>query len=125
MGTFNVEIEIGDPQGQRWERLDALVDTGSSFTWVPADVLRRLSVEPVRQFPFETAEGRITQRDVGRTWVRYEGRSEMTLVVFGEEDTEPLLGAYTLEGFLLAPDPVNRRLVPVVGVAKTLRQPRS
>lgn len=36
-----------------------------------------------------------------------------TICAFGDEGTEPLLGAYTLEGFALAPDPVNQRVVPM------------
>ena len=34
-------------------------------------------------------------------------------VVFAEEGSEPLLGAVTLEMFLLGVDPVRQRLVPV------------
>ena len=30
-----------------------------------------------------------------------------------DEESQALLGAYTLEAFSLAADPVNRRLVPV------------
>jgi hypothetical protein len=45
--------------------------------------------------------------------VRVDGRQERTLVVFGDDDAEPLLGAFTLEALRLAPDPVGRRLVPV------------
>ena len=40
-----------------------------------------------------------------------------TLVVFGGDSDAVLLGAYTLEGFALAPDQVNRRLVRVRGLA--------
>jgi len=39
------------------------------------------------------------------------GESEVTLVVFGEDDGPALLGAYTLEGFALVVDPVEQRLV--------------
>ncbi len=45
------------------------------------------------------------------------GQTLPTLVVFGDEGSIPLLGAYTLEGFGLAADPINRRLVPVRGLA--------
>jgi len=38
-------------------------------------------------------------------------------VVFGDEGSTSMLGAYTLEGFGLAPDPLNRRLIPVRGLA--------
>ena len=30
MGTFSVNIEIGDPQGQRFESVGALVETSAS-----------------------------------------------------------------------------------------------
>ncbi|MDO8615512.1 MAG: hypothetical protein Q7T33_07205 [Dehalococcoidia bacterium] len=117
MGTFETTIEIGDPQGERYEALEALVDTGSTYTWAPRGLLERLGVESVGPWEFETADGRVIERDVGRTWVRIDGRSEITLVVFGEEGSRPLLGAYTLEGLRLAADPVRRRLVPVRGLA--------
>ncbi len=55
---------------------------------------------------------------MAETRVRLNGQTRTTLVVFGEEATLPLLGAYTLEGFGLAADPVNRRLVPVPGLLK-------
>lgn len=47
-------------------------------------------------------------------------RRRMTIVVFADEGRPSLLGAYTLEGFGLAPDPVNRRLIPVRGLAMRL-----
>ena len=60
---------------------------------------------------------------MGRTWLRLDGSEEMTLVVFGEDDVQPLLGAVTLEEFLLAPDPVRKRLVSVHGLLMSLRAP--
>ena len=54
MGTFSVPISIGDPQGERWIEMDALVDTGASITSVPGSILRELGVRPVmsQQFRF-------------------------------------------------------------------------
>jgi len=46
MGTFSATIELGDPLGQRFESLDAVVDTGSTYTVVPASLLVRLGVVP-------------------------------------------------------------------------------
>ena len=116
MGTFRVTIEVGDPQGQRYEPVDALVDTGASYTTVPASMLRRPGVTPHDSVFFIIADGSRLQRDIGRTWVQIDGRAEMTIVVFGEEGTDTLLGAYTMEGLRLAPDPVNERLVSVPGL---------
>src|SRR5712692_7280959 len=36
VGVFRVTIELGDPQGRRFEPLEVLVGTGASYTWVPA-----------------------------------------------------------------------------------------
>jgi predicted aspartyl protease len=116
MSTFRVTMEIGDPQGQRWQAVEALVDTGASYTWMPASVLRGLGVTPGFRFPFILADGRRIERDMAETRVRLDGQMRTTLVVFGDEGTQPLLDAHTLEGFGLAADPVNRRLIPVPGL---------
>src|SRR3972149_5983394 len=113
MGTFRPNLEIGDPQGQRYESVESLVDTGSSYTWAPGDLLKRLGVGPQFRMEFETAAGRVIERDVAQTWVRHDSNAHISFVVFGEEGSLPLLGAYTLEGFGLAPDPLRQRLVPV------------
>jgi len=116
MGTFRVTIEIGDPGGQRFETVEALVDTGATYTTASARLLARLGVVPHTRDTFVLADGRRVERDIGRTWVRVDGRGEITLVVFGDPDTPLLLGAYTLEGLRLAADPVGRRLMPVPGL---------
>ena len=117
MGTFKVTIEIGDSRGQAWEAVDALVDTGSTYTWIPRQVLERLDVRPQFQREFETADGRVVRRDLGITMVRWDGEMMPTLVVFSGDGDAVLLGAYTLEGFALAPDPMNQRLARVRGLA--------
>ena len=117
MGTFRVVIQIGDSRGQFWETVEALVDTGSTYTWISRQLLERLDVRPQFQREFETADGRVVHRDMATTMVRWNGETMPTLVVFGGDSDAVLLGAYTLEGFALAPDPVNHRLIRVRGLA--------
>ncbi|GEM_PF-201325 len=119
MGTFKVSLGIGDPQGRRYEAVDALVDTGATYTVLPGSFLRDLGVRPQEKYPFELADKRIVELDVGETYVRLDGRTHVTLVVFADEGTEPILGVVTLETFRLAADPVNRRLIPVPGLLKS------
>jgi len=52
--------------------------------------------------------------------VRIDGEVLHSLCLLGEDGMDPLLGAVTLELFSLGVDPVNRRLIPVVGLAKTM-----
>ena len=113
MGVFSVPIEIGNPHGEHYERIDAVVDMGASYTLVPASTLRQLGVKPQVSSPFELADGSLRDFKIGESRVRVNGQDVVTLVVFGEEGVEPLLGAYTLEGLRLAVDPVRRRLVSV------------
>ena len=113
MGAFNVSIEVGDPAGTRFESVDSLVDTGATYTVVPASLLQRLDVRPHRRTTFELADGRRMDLEMGRTWIRLNGQQELTLVVFGMDDTDAILGAVTLEEFLLAVDPVHQRLTNV------------
>jgi len=116
VGTFRVRIEIGDPGAERFETVEALVDTGATYTTISAALLDRLGVVPHARDTFLLADGRRVERDIGRTWVRVDGRVELTLVVFGDPDTPPLLGAYTLEGLRLAAYPVGGRLIPLPGL---------
>lgn len=116
MSTFNVDVEIGDPSGEQWEWVSALVDTGATYTWIPRSILHRLQVAPSFRFPFILADGRRIERDMAETKVRLNGQVRTTLVVFGDEGSQSFLGAFTLEGFGLAPDPINRRLIPVPGL---------
>ncbi len=66
-------IDIGDPEGRRWEMVEALADTGASYTWAPAAVLARLGVRPAFRREFVTADGRVTPEPVTRTLIRVRG----------------------------------------------------
>ena len=118
MGAFRAQVEIEGAAVGRLERVEALVDTGATYTWVPRDLLERLGVQPEEERPFVLADGR--QVTYGIAWVRVwiDGRSQPTIAVFGEPGSDPLLGVFTLEGFGLDADPVNRRLVPVPALLK-------
>jgi predicted aspartyl protease len=115
MGVFTVSIEVGDPAGERFEPVDALVDTAASHTVIPASLLRQLGVEPHDTHPFLLADGRSVQRDVGRTWLKVDGHQEMTIVVFGDNGTTALLGAVTLEEMRPGVYPVGKKLISVPG----------
>jgi clan AA aspartic protease len=116
VGTFSINIGVGDPQGQQYTPIRALVDTGSSYTALPASFLQRLGVPPRERGLFELADGRMVERDVGQTWVQIDGRTAIVPVVFADEGAGALLGAVTLEIFRLAVDPVKQRLMPVPGL---------
>jgi clan AA aspartic protease len=118
MGTFSVSIQIGDLTGQRFVPVEALVDTGSSDTAIPQNVLAELGITPVGERPYRLADERIVEYPVGQARVRLDGQDLVVLVVFTPERTMPLLGATTLETFGLGVDPKGKRLIPVPGLMK-------
>ena len=120
MGTFNVEIEVGDTEGRRYDRVEALVDTGSTYLSLPRPLLEALGVVPYTRDRFVFADGREVEREIGHARVTVSGRAVITLVVFADPGSPALLGAYALEGLRLAPDPIRRRLVPVPGLIMPL-----
>ena len=122
MGTFNVTVEVAAGPDGPFESLEALVDTGATYTLAPAPLLRRLGVEPIDLITFIIADGSRMQQEIGEATIRLDGRVRTTLVVFGDEGANTLLGAYTLEAFALGVDPRNRRLIPVDGYLVGLRQ---
>ena len=113
MGIFSETLRLESIDGERSVEMEALVDTGSFYTLVPAKLLRELEVEPFDTYTLELADGRLADHDVGLAMATVCERSAPTLVLFGNDDVEPLLGAYALEGLLLAVDPHNTRLVPL------------
>ena len=117
MGVFSRPVRLSSMDGERSLDIEALVDTGASFTMVPADLLSELGVSPTGTVTLELADGRRVGYDIGRAMASIGERTEATLVVFGEENTDPLLGAYTLEGLRLAVDPVHGRLIPAIARA--------
>lgn len=112
MSIFRYPLQVGDSEGLHFFELEALVDTGATFMVVPAGVLDRLGVQRERRLRFRSADDRVIERDVGETYVRLDGQTLRTLVVFGDEGATSLLGVYTLERALLAVDPVGQRLIP-------------
>jgi predicted aspartyl protease len=89
----------------------ALVDTGSFYTWVPGRILRELGVEPMDSVEFELANGERVTRERYEVVMRLAGQTIHTICAAGEGKDQTLLGAYTLEGFSLAVDPVKKRLM--------------
>ena len=113
MGAFSQTLRLESIDGERAVEMEALVDTGAFYTLAPAELPRELGVEPFDTYTLELADGSLVSHDVGLAVATIGERSAPTMVLFGHDDVEPLLGAYTLEGLLLAVDPRNTRLVPL------------
>ncbi len=120
MGTFRITLEIGDQNGQRFQEMEALVDTSATFTKVPRSVLEALDIPADRIYTALMADGRRVPREQGWAIIRLEGQQFPTPVAFGEEGEPILLGAMALEHALLAVDPHGQRLIPVDALEMTI-----
>ncbi|HEU0073266.1 MAG TPA: retroviral-like aspartic protease family protein [Dehalococcoidia bacterium] len=116
MGTFQVAVEIGSSDGSQWEFVEALVDTGASHSIFPASLLHQLGIESTETWPFRLADERQREFGIGQARMRMFGRERVSTVVFGDDTMQPILGATTLEDFMLAVDPVRQTLVEVPGL---------
>ncbi len=115
MRTFFADALLASPlRPDRREPVKVLVDSGSTYTWVSAPVLRALCVEPTERRRVVTIEGQVTERDAAEVLITLEGRTLHTLCLFGDAGDLDVLGAYTLEGFGLGIDPVQRKLIPAL-----------
>ena len=114
MGIFRTSISIASHANpaRRRELRDVMVDTGSEFNWVPRAVLEELGVAPEGTELFETADGRILEREIGFAILYAGGRKTGTTVVFAETGDKVLLGAIGLEGLNVRIDLTRKELVP-------------
>lgn len=120
MGTFRYPVRVGRLDGTAFETVEALVDTGATYAWIPSTILERLGIPVADRRRLQLANGEIVERPSGLVLVTIDGITVATTCIFGDPDSIPLLGAVALEECGLAPDPVARRLVPVVGLLATL-----
>ena len=100
-------------QGRNSRRVEVEVDTGSTYTALPRELLQALGVQVRRTVASRLADGSEKPVQVGYANVRLEGAELITPVIFAEEGEPSLLGVITLEDALLAVDTVNNELIPV------------
>ena len=114
MGIFRTSIGVAaHAHPDRPHQIDdVMVDTGSEYNWIPRALLEELGVPPDRTDHFETADGRVLERQIGFAILYVAGRATGTTVVFAEPDDMILLGAIGLEGLNVRVDLARRKLVP-------------
>ena len=110
MDCFIYPIQIAKTKADKFERIEALVDTRELYSILPASTLRRMGIAPTDTREFQLADGSIIDMDIAEVRIRVDGRQAGTIVVFGDEDEAPLLGSYSLEGLRLCVDDENKRL---------------
>jgi predicted aspartyl protease len=123
MGTFYVGCKVENHKDPKRAAVVSrlLVDTGSEFTWLPAGVLERVGVEPVKKdLQIQMANGQIVTRTVGYAILRVDKYETIDEVVFGQKGDLALLGSRAMEGMNVQVDARRKKLVaagPVVAAS--------
>lgn len=113
MSAFYVSVVAANIADQQriTPAVNALVDTGSELSWLPADILIAAGIKPVRTANFQTATGQTVARQTGYAIVQSEGFETVDEVVFAEAADASLLGVRTIEGFGVMVDNIGHRFV--------------
>ena len=111
MGQVDVTIQISNLDQTETREVETMVDTGATYTFLPASMLREIGIVPWRTRTFRTGDDRLIEYEVGMGVISVNGYDGVVDVCFAADDAQPLLGVVTLESLGLAVDPRGRRLV--------------
>lgn len=110
MGLTHVAVKIGRLGSNNLYDAEFLVDTGAIDSMAPASELKRVGIEPVGKRAYELASGVFQEYEYGLAEVRFMGEITSTDIIFGPENTEPILGVIALENAGFVVDPKNQML---------------
>jgi len=110
MGLTHVVVRLFKSQSPETYEADFLVDTGCMYTMAPASALRKIGIQPTGKELYELASGERVEYEYGSAEVEFMGEAVPIRIIFGPDDSEPLLGVIALEtaGYLV--DPTNQAL---------------
>ena len=93
VGTFSVDFVIRNRNGSQARTLNGVVDTGASFTVIPAQILDELGIEREETKVFSLADG--SRRELPIAWAEMElqGQRGFVYVIFGPDSRKILLGS--------------------------------
>ena len=112
MTTFRQQVEVGPRDGSRYQPVIALVDTASTYAVMPSPMLSMLGIDPFWTGVLERADGRSEEGSLAEIRLKI-GDAERTVVcVFGQPDSQPVLGSHTLQAFGLTVEPGTTALAP-------------
>jgi len=110
MGITYIDGQVRGNNGESVRTVRFLVDSGASYTLLPASVWQPLKLEPKRRESFALADGTRVERDIGEAHITLPQGEAHTPVVLGEPGDDALLGVITLEILGLVLNPFNRTL---------------
>ncbi len=114
MGLTDVEAEVQNPLDlQRRTMMTFLVDSGATYSVIPAEELEKLGISPSGERTFFLANGQLVKRRMGEARITLQDQSATCVVLFGQPGDSRLLGVTTLENLGLIFDPMRQKIMPL------------
>lgn len=110
-GLIHVTVTIkAAQQAKKKYAADFLVDTGATDCLVPASKLEKAGIRRAGKMSYELANGETKEYDFGLAVIEFMGDITAGRVIFGPENSEPVLGVTSLESVGILVDPTKQTL---------------
>jgi clan AA aspartic protease len=111
MGLTKVTTKITNIQNPQDSYEDIfLVDTGATDSLAPANELKKIGVQIEVKMSYELADSTVKEYPYGLVRIEFMGEITAGRIIFGDPDSEPILGVTALESVGIIVDPVNKTL---------------
>ena len=110
MGLTHVVVKLINSDSAEKYEADFLVDTGAYHAMAPAAELKRIGIQPLGRNLYELANGELQEYGYSNAELRFMDEIVGTRILFGPDDSEPILGVLALQGAGFIVDPPNERL---------------
>src|SRR5687768_16497941 len=98
MGLTHVTVRLFNSKSPDTYEADFLVDTGAMYSMAPAFELKKIGMLPVGKDLYELANGELVEFEHGNAELAFMGEEVIPVrIIFGPDDSKPLLGVVALE----------------------------
>jgi predicted aspartyl protease len=110
VGPTIAKVRVFGPDRKISSAVELLVDTGSTYSWIDAVILKELGIESRAMWKFKSIDGRMIEREIGDAYMECLGEVGPSVVVFAEKEDGKVLGLHALEGMRLEVAPATGEL---------------
>ena len=110
MGLTHVAVRLFNSNSQDTYEANFLVDTGATDTMAPASELKKIGLQPIGKDIYELANGELVEFEHGNAELTFMGEVIPMRIIFGPDNSKPLLGVIALEAAGFIVDPKNETL---------------
>ena len=110
MGLTHVAVKVKNFRSDASFTKDFLVDTGAWRAMAPAFELKRIGIEPEGKKTYELANGELQDFEYGFVQISFMDEVTVGEIIFGPDQSEPILGVFALESAGFIVDPPNHTI---------------